>query len=136
MRCAGGAGNLLLYVGPMPTGEIEPRQATRLREIGAWLKKNGQAVYATRGGPFPPAPWGATTHAGNRIYVHILDWPQETVTLPGLRAKMVNSTVLTGGTARVKQTKDGVAVSVPASERDAIDTIVVLELDRPASNVP
>jgi alpha-L-fucosidase len=48
----GGDGNLLLNVGPMPTGEIELRQASRLREIGAWLAKYGGGVYGSRGGPF------------------------------------------------------------------------------------
>ncbi len=38
----------------MPDGRIEPRQADRLLEMGRWLKKNGQSIYATRGGPFKP----------------------------------------------------------------------------------
>jgi len=55
VRCVGGDGNLLLNVGPMPTGEIEPRQVARLKEIGAWLARYGESIYGTRGGPFPPA---------------------------------------------------------------------------------
>ena len=39
IRCAGGDGNLLLNVGPMPTGEIAPEQANLLKEMGAWLAK-------------------------------------------------------------------------------------------------
>ncbi len=58
ITCAGGDGNLLLNVGPMPTGEIEARQAERLKEMGAWLAKNGASIHGTRGGPFPP-PIGA-----------------------------------------------------------------------------
>ena len=34
IRTAGGNGNLLFNVGPMPTGEIEPRQARRLQGNG------------------------------------------------------------------------------------------------------
>ena len=51
IRCAGGDGNLLLNVGPMPTGEIAPEQAERLRQIGAWLAQYGESIYGTRGGP-------------------------------------------------------------------------------------
>ncbi len=36
--------------------------------------KNGETVYGTRGGPMPPRPWGVTTHKGNRVFVHVLDW--------------------------------------------------------------
>ena len=61
VRVAGGDGNLLFNVGPMPDGRIEARQVERLREMGAWLKQYGESIYATRGGPssraigaFPP----------------------------------------------------------------------------------
>ena len=72
VTCAGGDGNLLLNVGPMPTGEIEARQADRLREIGAWLKVHGEAVYGTRGGPFLPGAWGVSTHRERTVYLHVL----------------------------------------------------------------
>ncbi|HVN79022.1 MAG TPA: alpha-L-fucosidase, partial [Terriglobia bacterium] len=60
ITCAGGDGNLLLNVGPMPTGEIEPRQVERLNEIGQWISQYGQSIYGTRGGPFKPGAWGAS----------------------------------------------------------------------------
>jgi alpha-L-fucosidase len=41
IRTAGGDGNLLFNVGPMPTGEIEPRQVERLREMGGLLVTYG-----------------------------------------------------------------------------------------------
>jgi alpha-L-fucosidase len=73
VRTAGGDGNLLLNVGPKPDGTIEKRQAERLREIGDWLKKYGDTIYETRGGPVPPQEWGVTTWKGNRIYLHVLN---------------------------------------------------------------
>ncbi len=135
VRCAGGDGNLLLNVGPMPTGEIEPRQADRLREIGAWLEAHGESVYGTRGGPFMPGRWGASTCRGNRVYVHVLDWGQAgggVLALPPLPARVVSSTRLGGGAAAVRQTPERVEIAVPESDRDRVDTVVVLELDRPA----
>ena len=41
-------GNLLLNVGPMPDGTIPEMQQKPLRELGAWLKKSGEAIYGTR----------------------------------------------------------------------------------------
>ena len=135
VRTAGGDGNLLLNVGPQPTGEIEPRQVQRLGEIGAWLEKYGQSIYGTRGGPLKPAKHVVSTRTGKTIYLHILSWPAETLRLPAIPAKIVGSSVLTGGTAAVKQTDGAVEISMPATDRREIDTIVVLELDTPAMSI-
>ena len=40
-------GNLLLNVGPMANGTIEPAQRQALLDTGAWLSKNGEAIYGT-----------------------------------------------------------------------------------------
>lgn len=40
-------GNLLLNVGPMADGAIEPAQRQALLDTGAWLRANGEAVYGT-----------------------------------------------------------------------------------------
>jgi len=135
IRCAGGDGNMLLNVGPMPTGEIAPEQAGRLKEMGAWLAKYGMSIYGTRGGPFKPGRWGVSTHKGQTIYLHIQRWPGETLTLPLIPAKIVRSTVPTGGIATVKQTAEAIEIALPAGDRQEIDTIIALQLDRPASEI-
>ena len=135
VRVVGGDGNLLFNVGPMPDGRIEPRQVERLREMGAWLKKYGQSIYATRGGPFIPGPWGASTYKDNTIYVHVLNWPDEKLTLPPIPKKIIESSVLTGGTATVRQTKESIEIFVPEDYRREIDTIIKLEMDDPAGEI-
>ena len=40
-------GNLLLDIGPRADGTIPEIMQTRLREMGAWLKTNGEAIYDT-----------------------------------------------------------------------------------------
>ena len=135
VRVVGGDGNLLFNVGPMPDGRIEPRQVERLREMGAWLTKYGKSIYGTRGGPFKPGAWGASTHKGNTIYVHILNWPSDTLALPPIPKKIVTSSLLTGGTANVRQTEEAIEIAVPEAYRQELDTIVVLKLDGPAGEI-
>jgi len=135
IRCAGGDGNMLLNVGPMPTGEIAPEQAGRLKEMGAWLAKYGASIYGTRGGPFKPGRLGFSTHKDRTIYLHIQRWPGETLTLPALPATVVRGVALTGGQVTVKQTDEAIEVALPAGERQEVDTIIALELNRPAGDI-
>ena len=129
VRTVGGDGNLLLNVGPMPDGRIETRQVKRLQEIGQWLKENGQAIYCTRGGPFRPGDWGAATHKDKQVYLHILAWPEERLTLPPLAQKIIAAKLLNGPDVSVKQSDTATEVSVPQEQRNPLDTIVVLQLD-------
>ncbi|TKJ38734.1 MAG: alpha-L-fucosidase [Planctomycetes bacterium B3_Pla] len=135
VKTVGGDGNLLFNVGPMPDGRIESRQVQRLREMGAWLNKYGQSIYSTRGGPFKPGTWGASTHQGNDVYIHVLNWPDEQLTLPAIPKKIVASSVLTGGEASVKQTDEAIEISIPRAYRQEIDTIIKLQLDGPAGEL-
>jgi hypothetical protein len=80
--------------------------------------------------------WGGSTHKGNTIYLHILRWPADTISLTAMPRKIVRHNLLGGGTATVKQSESGIQVSVPAARRHAIDTIVKLELDGAANTLP
>lgn len=135
IRCAGGDGNLLFNVGPMPDGRIEPRQVERLKEMGAWLARYGTTIYGTRGGPWKPGADFASTRRGNTVFVHILRWKDDSLTLPALPRRIVRHAVLTGGSATVQQRPDGVVLSVPAADRDAIATIIQLDLDGSAMDL-
>ena len=134
--CAGGDGNLLLNVGPEPSGRIEPRQVDVLKGVGAWLDRNGESIYGTRGGPFKPGRYGASTRRGDRIYLHVFAWEGPSLKLPAIPLKVVGSRVLGGGRASVRQTGTGLEVSVPEGERHPADTVVVLELDGAAAGIP
>jgi len=135
-RTVGGDGNLLLDVGPMPDGRIEPRQAEVLKQVGAWMKTNGESIHGTRGGPWKPTPSITSTRKSKTIYVHILKWPDGPVKLSGIPARIVSARVLGGGKAEVHQTESGIEISVAAADRDASDTVITLKLDSNAQNIP
>jgi alpha-L-fucosidase len=135
VRCVTGDGNLALNISPTSSGEIEPLQAQRLREMGAWLRKYGKSIYSTRGGPFVLGETGGSTYRGNRIYLHVLKWPGDTLNLPAIKPRIKSARVLTGGTATWHQTAGGIEISVPAPQRDEIDTIIALDLDQDAAGI-
>ncbi len=129
----GGDGNLLFNVGPMPDGRIEPRQVERLREMGQWIRKYSDAIYGTRGGPYKPGKWGASTCKENRVFLFIMNWPQESIfKIPVLPAKVTQSVIHTGGTMTRRQTSDFLEIEVPIENRDPIATVIELTLDSPA----
>jgi alpha-L-fucosidase len=136
IRCAGGDGNMLLNVGPQPNGEINAEQVARLKEVGAWLAQYGESIYGTRGGPYKPGPWGVSTCKGNVVYLHILKWTGDSLVLPPLGRKIVKSELLTGGAVRMEQDDQGLTVSVAPSDRQETDTLVKLELDGSAMDIP
>jgi alpha-L-fucosidase len=130
VRAAGSNANFLLNVGPMPNGRIQPEFTSRLQEVGAWMAKNGESIYGTRGGPVTPRPWGATTRNGNRVFVHVFDSPDPSLLLPALGGTVRSAKLLNGGRAIDFKTGDfGVVLTLPREVIDPIDTIVVLELD-------
>jgi len=133
--CAGGDGNLLLNVGPTPEGEIEERQAKRLKEIGAWLAKYGESIYGTRGGPFIPGTWGASTYRDNLVYLHIFAWDGEKLEFPPINRKILKSTLLTGGELKLAQSEKGITIIVPQKYHSDLVTVVKLILDQPIREV-
>jgi alpha-L-fucosidase len=136
IRCVGGDGNLLLNVGPTATGEIALEQAERLRQMGAWLRQNGQSIYGTRGGPFKPGSYGCSTRKGKSIYLHILDWSKDPVRLPLLGAKVKGARLLAGGKVEARQTTDAIEISVKEKDRQLIDTVIELKMDRDVMGLP
>lgn len=129
---AGRDGNFLLNVSPMPDGEIPAAQAERVRQIGAWLKENGESIYGTRGGPWLPGAYGVSTHKGKVVYIHLLQAPsQDTLSLPLLPARVLSARLLNGEVLKFSEANGSLLVQIPESDLQPMDTILKLELDRP-----
>lgn len=125
LQVVGGDGNFLFNVGPMPDGRIEPRQVERLRAMGQWLEKYGDGVYGTRGGPYQPGRWGASTCKDNKIYLFIMRWPDDgPLTLPPIDQKILSWRTRSGGEAQVEQTDSQITVALDPQHRDEIATVI------------
>jgi len=103
--------------------------------VGDWLAKYGESIYATRGGPFKPGKWGASTRKDNRIYVHVYQFTGDTLELPAIPAKITAARALTGGTVGFQQSDTGITLTVPAAAHAAIDTLIALDIDKPAMDL-
>ncbi|MFD0894238.1 alpha-L-fucosidase [Luteolibacter ambystomatis] len=106
-------GNMLLNVGPEADGRIPDAAASTLREIGGWLRVNGEAIYGTTRSPFLPIPWNGgctqkTLPSGDTaIYAHLYEQPKDgKVLLPGLTNAIVSAELLAGG-RKVPFTRSG-----------------------------
>jgi alpha-L-fucosidase len=129
IRTNGGDGNLLFNVGPMPTGEIEPRQVERLKEMGAWLAKNGVALYGTRGGPWRPSSHMVSTRKDHKIYLHLLRKVNGPVTVPALPVAIKSAKLLNGPALMASVSDGSLSFTIPDNSWDEIDTIIELTID-------
>ena len=130
VKGAGYDSNFLLNIGPMPDGRIQPEHVERLEKVGAWLKVHGESIYGTRGGPIAPRPWGVTTKKGNTVFVHVLNWQDDSLLIPspGGTVKAARF-VKTGSRAETKAVGDGVLITIPKDAMDEHDTVIALELN-------
>ena len=136
-------GNLLLSIGPRADGTIPDEVRTILLDMGAWLDRNGEAIYGTE--PWTVSGEGPTqvktgfasdqemkpytssdfrfTRKGENLYVISLACPADgtaTVHALGLageaRGKMIREVDLLGSSQKVNwlQTTDALSVKLPA----------------------
>lgn len=127
-------GNYLLNVGPTAEGLIPGASVERLKEIGSWMKVNGEAIYGTTASPFArQLPWGRCTRktAGNKttLYLHVFNWPADgRLVLPGLQNKISAAYLLAGRQKLAAQNgEEGLTISLPAAAPDKVSSTVVLK---------
>jgi alpha-L-fucosidase len=129
IKTVGGGGNLLFNVGPMPDGSIEPRQVERLNEIGDWLRKYGESVYGTKGGPYKTNDWMASTRSGNKIYLFIMDYKKSKVQLPFPADVQIKSCkVMKGNKLKYSIKNEMVQFDLPAKQTELV-TVVEISIE-------
>jgi alpha-L-fucosidase len=144
-------GNYLLNVGPTSEGLIPQPEVDRLKEVGAWMKVNGEAIYGTsptifgaEAGTFsatekdrngkpkfiPSWDWRCTTKPGN-IYLEIFRWPSGQIELPAMKGIITKAYLLADPEhpLNVQQTAQKVTIQLPDKAPDAIASVVRVEVN-------
>jgi alpha-L-fucosidase len=134
--CAGGGGNLLLNIGPLPDGSVPPEAVEPLTTVGKWLAKNGRAAYGKvdrfREG------WGvgsgvcSMSKKKNTVYLWNWIWPRDgELIVGGFTTKLVSAKLLAGGAAlEFTQEKYRVILkNLPKDPQDKIAGVAVIALE-------
>lgn len=130
-KAAARGGNLMMNLGPMGDGRVDPTDVTILEGIGAWLQANGESIYGTTRSPLGVQPWGEITRKGNRLYLHVFNWPDGEMTgaatrsataqllVAGLRTPVRKAWLLTDPEQRplavTKQGAEDVEIALPST---------------------
>ena len=123
-------GNFLLNVGPTAEGEIPPESVARLREMGRWMRVNGESIYGTSVSPFGQPAWGRYTAKAGIVYAHVFTWPGNgTLVLSGVKSAPRRAYLLADrAPLAVEQTDAGIVVHLPTVAPSTIASVVVLEM--------
>lgn len=127
VKAAGMGANLLLNIGPQPDGSLPAASLSRLKEIGTWLRANGETVYATEAGPFPAQTWGTSTRKGDRLFLHVMTPESDAIIIPdGVKIKKAKE-FASGKPVKVSKAGNHHVVHLPDAG-DVDDLIIECEI--------
>ncbi len=127
VRTAGLGANLLLNIGPQPSGELPAAAVERLAAIGEWMDRYGETVYGTTATPVGSAGWGTSTMKDKRLFLHVLKPGTTEITLPPTMKIKKAFAYDSKDVLKYRKSGDRVLLSMPPTP-DVIDHIIELEL--------
>jgi len=133
------AGNLLLNVGPKADGTIPSESEHILCAVGAWLERNGEAIYCSDRSPYPWANWGRITTRGNTVYLHIWNGTGDELCFAEIGNRVRSVRMLDGGQAiSFEQKGDRLFLrGLPVPLCDPLATTIAVELEgQPEARTP
>lgn len=143
VEVAAGGGNLLLNTGPQADGRLRPEEEARIRTAGAWLRRNGAAIYGSRRSPLnAQGVLGSANRMARWIgsddpcvhYLAALCWMGTEFMTVLVDGKVSRATLLTTGEdVNVKQDAKGrlTFVDLPTTPPDPLTTIFRVEFAAP-----
>ncbi|WP_316793648.1 alpha-L-fucosidase [Pedobacter frigoris] len=123
-------GNLLLNIGPDGEGQIPAPAVKILKEIGAWMKVNSEAIYGTTASPFQSTDWGYCTQKPGKLYLEVFNTPANGTLEVPLSSAITKAYILgaKGKMLLVKTTANGKTIQLPADFSGPKPMVVVAEI--------
>ena len=81
-------GNLLMNVGPTARGTFDQRAIDALDAYARWMHLHDRAIYGAGRSRYVAPDGCRYTQRGNRLYLHIYNWPNRYLHLDGLAGKV------------------------------------------------
>jgi alpha-L-fucosidase len=117
----------MVGVGPSAHGEFHPEALRQMKGTGAWLKINGEAIYATR--PRAGILWSegdtvryTRSKDGRFVYAILTAWPGSQTVLKAVRPRDASKLTLLGTKQELEWKFDsvqGTAISLPENLQQA-----------------
>jgi alpha-L-fucosidase len=127
-------GNYLLNIAPSPDGEFDPTAYERLKEIGNWIKTNGEGIYGSRmNKSFNEGETIRFTKSkdGKTQYVFLFDYPKDgIVDISKIDISEKSKLTLLGSDKNLKwkRTTNGVQIQLPASLQSASEHVWTIKV--------
>ena len=123
-------GNYLLNIGPKADGTIPDEIVVRLKEMGAWMAVNGDAIYGTTASPFDKPEWGRYTQKPGKLFAHVFDWPEHNKLVIPMESKNIKRVYLLsapGADIRFQAMPGETVLLLPTQAPDNIASVIVVE---------
>lgn len=130
-------GNILMNIGPMGDGAIDPKDIAILQGIGDWFRGNGDSIHGAARTPLAVQTWGQSTVKGDMLYLHVFHWPSDgQLVIGGLKSNVRFASILGDDQAApLTITRDNSLDvrlrGLPADAPDAIDSVIAVQCDGP-----
>jgi alpha-L-fucosidase len=105
-------GNLLMNVGPTGRGTFDNRALDALKVYADWMRLHSRAIYGCTQSEFTAPADCRFTQNGNRLYLHVFNWPFRHIHLDGLAGKVEYAQLLNDASE--------IAISEPSRQTDHV----------------
>jgi alpha-L-fucosidase len=122
-------GNLLLNVGPTARGQFDPKALEILSGIGDWMKLHSRSIYGATQSQFPTPEHCRLTQRGNRLYVHVFNWPFRHLHIESMTGKVEYAQLLNDASEiRMRESQDSGVLTLELPIQRPNVTVPVIEL--------
>ncbi len=125
-------GNILMNIGPMGTGKVDPKDIAILQGIGEWWRVNGESIRGTTRTPLPVQAWGESTRKVNTLYLHVFEWPHDgKLVVGGLKTDVKSARLLGEDSMKITVSRlnplDVLLTGLPATAPNAADSVIQID---------